>query len=196
MELLVELVVGVAWPVTVLTIVFVFKREAVGLLARLTKLRYKELEADFGETLRELKAETPVVPPSPTAEALPAGRLDRRMSELLELAEVAPRAAVLEAWLEVEKAVRDLAIAADVPETARSHDQLRQLVQREVVPASYLGSFDELRRLRNTAAHSPEFEISTQVVQGYVDFSLNLAAVFEVIRESRGSDQNEVPGEF
>lgn len=185
MELLVELIVGISWPATILILAFTFRREAITLFSRITRLRYKELEADFEETIRELKAEAPVELAVLGQKVLPASWVTQRKSELLELAEISPRAAVLESWLEVEKAVRDLTIAVGILESPKPHDQMRELVESGVVPAMFLESIDELRRLRNTAAHSTDFGLPAQLVQSYVEYSLSIVDALEAIKESR-----------
>ena len=57
MELVVNLIVGIAWPVAVVWIAYVFKGELKSLLRRVSQLKYKDLEAQFGAGLALAESE-------------------------------------------------------------------------------------------------------------------------------------------
>jgi len=59
MELLVQLVIGLAWPLSIFGIVLLLRKELTAVIGRLTKLRYKDLEAEFKETLRQIETTRP-----------------------------------------------------------------------------------------------------------------------------------------
>src|SRR5215207_8632055 len=92
------LVKALAWPLTVLGIFLVLRRPLTGLVPLLARLKFKDLELDFGRRLAEASAEAATLPGIPPAAALPAGSDE----VLLRLATDAPRAAILEAWLRLE----------------------------------------------------------------------------------------------
>src|SRR5439155_7615824 len=96
---------SLAWPLVVAWIVFLLRRPLRGVLRSLIRLRYKDLEIDFGRDLEALEREVETARlPAPT-EARDRAALRAPADQLEAIAEVSPRAAVLEAWLLVEHEV-------------------------------------------------------------------------------------------
>ena len=90
------IVKALAWPLTALGIFLVLRRPLLALVPLLARLKFKDFELDFGRRLAEVSAE---------AARLPSVRAGNAADEaLLRLAPVAPRAAILEAWLRLEAA--------------------------------------------------------------------------------------------
>src|SRR6266702_978293 len=100
-----SLVHSLAWPGAVVGIVLLLRRSLNKLLPELNRLKYKDLELDFGRQVAQAKAE---VEASPAPRQLPEARqlqLGPDTEYLSALAEISPRAAVLEAWLPLEVAL-------------------------------------------------------------------------------------------
>lgn len=156
---------ALAWPTAVITIFLVLRRPILDLLPFVHRLKWKEVEIEFGQQVKEISAEiVRELPPSDVA-------LDSSKDDsLFRLAEVSPRAAVLEAWRGVELAALDAArrIAGDeFRNSTFTYDALRKLERSEQMAPSILGLLRELRTLRNQAAHSPDFAISKEAAFEY-----------------------------
>ena len=141
-------------------------------LPQLARLRFKDLELDFGRRLAEARAEAATLP----ATQLPATQLPAPTATsddaLIRLADASPRAAILEAWLRLEAAALS---AARRRGTTEPISQLRtpgRLIEsREelgVIDARQAAVFHELRSLRNSAAHALGFEPSPEAARDYV----------------------------
>jgi hypothetical protein len=172
------LVKALAWPATVLGIFLVLRRPLTSLVPLLGRLKFKDLELDFGRRLAEAREEAAALPAASRALAT-AG--DGRET-LLRLAATAPRAAILEAWLHLEAA----AIAA-----ARRHGTsepvshlrapvrlIESLEETGVIDARQAAVFHELRSLRNSAAHAVGFEPSPETARDYVHLAARLEQSF------------------
>jgi hypothetical protein len=163
-----ELVKALAWPVTVLLIFAVLRTPLLRLIPLLERLKYRELEVDFGRRLEEVASAAAALSTATVSGAatLPAS------SDLLRLVESSPRAAILEAWIRLEAA----AIAAarrqhvDIPPSLlRSPHQLVQVLEETgVIDARQAAVFHELRGLRNSAAHASSFTPSPSAAQEYL----------------------------
>jgi hypothetical protein len=57
------------------------------------------------------------------------------------------------------------------------------------VSAGYAAAVEEVRRLRNLAAHEPEFALSEAEANGYVYYTLDLAASIELLTAARHASQ-------
>ena len=182
MEYFVKIIEALAWPVTVFVLVIIFRGEVSKILDRITSLKYKDFEANFEKQLREAEQQAEHI----RSERAPAelGTTDRLTSpqvtvhdQLLRIAEVSPRAAITEAWREVESAATNAAETAglEAPRRMPINHLVRELIRERIFSDTALPLFDRLRRLRNEAAHAPEFIIDQGEVERYVDLALRLA---------------------
>jgi hypothetical protein len=101
---LVRLIEALSWPLAIVVLVIALRKEVRGLVATLSRIKAGPVEAEFGREVAKLHASTEGVDELPPPEQLsPAKQM------LLELAEISPRSAILEAWIGVEEALRQLA---------------------------------------------------------------------------------------
>lgn len=148
---------SLAWPTTVIALLIILRHQLRSLLGDLRSLKYKDFEANFDRSLEQatVKADEAGLPLLPS-------RLDvEGFAPIIEprferLAEASPRAGILEAWMDVEAAVRAVASKHDVPASAHFPVRAlaRQLYLQEVLSQSDVKLFDLLRQMRNAAAHS------------------------------------------
>lgn len=167
LQFIASVVGSLAWPSVVLAIVLVLRKPLRDLLPLLQRLKYKDLELEFGKRIQELNAEVVAeLPPSVEQQGTPPPEV----SAIARLAESSPRAAVLEAWRDIEVAAvhaaqrLGLAVTADF---ARSFQGLRRLESSDRIDRSIVSVLRELRALRNQAAHAPEFALSTDSALEY-----------------------------
>src|SRR5438552_10768773 len=98
----VELVKALAWPVAVFVLYFLLRGSILPLIPNLSKLKWKEMELEFRDELREVKAEiADVLPDATNSGGYEPSRL--HLPEV-QLAHISPRAAIIEAWLRVQNA--------------------------------------------------------------------------------------------
>lgn len=175
---------SVAWPLTAIAVVLLLRREVVALLPFLRKLKAGPVEAEFEVEVRELK--------SAAAAALPVSEpkvLEGKARRLFQLAEISPRAAVLEAWQGVEFAARRAVLqhaGSPIPDVSSPLRILRELTQLELVSSEDIALFQDLRGLRNQATHSPDFNPSYEAVASYLQLAGGLQARLEKHAEIEG----------
>ena len=152
------------------------------LVGRLSKVRYKELEAEFRETLKQIEATSEQTAPEPDSDEFDDWNpeLRDRKKELYGLARVSPRAAIMEAWLNLESQVRRSAGYANIDATGdvatlvvRIGDKLAR------VPKSMAARIRELRKLRNVVVHEPGLNLPASQVMEYVQIAAHLAATLD-----------------
>jgi hypothetical protein len=87
-----------------LTIFALLRRPLYQLFPTLQRLRFMDIELDFNQRVQELAIEArDDLPPLAASQEAAAGFRDH----LAELAQLSPRAVVLEAWLQLEKAATE-----------------------------------------------------------------------------------------
>ena len=170
-----SLVQSLAWPAAIVLIVFMFRQSLAKLIPGLQRLKYKDIELEFGRQLEEVKQELgearaapqlPGAPPPPTALPEPRGTTRYYRS----LAEVSPRAAILEAWLGFELAA-NAAMALVQPSSGGRSLSMPKLFsalgEAELLTPSEVDALTRLRALRNQVVHGPEPDLSTDLIADY-----------------------------
>ena len=167
-----NIVSSLAWSAVVVGVLFFLRKELPSIVSSLRRLKVRDVELEFGEEAKELAEETSRVVPAPKSQRLP--KSDGSVSEVDQLnavAEISPRAAILEAWLQVEAAAArfirqqgDHSISVN-PGPMRLIEGLRR---SEILTPPQEAAFEHLRRLRNQAVHAPDAEFTQAAVANYI----------------------------
>ena len=173
-----SLIDSLAWPAVVAYLTFVMKDKIGELLPKLRRFKHKDTELEFSQGVEELKREAEETPEPISPELSESGDLGKQFDFLVQLAEVSPRSAVLEAWRQVENAAAK-AIVRSYPQLGErdvlSPMDRRNLLKGKVLHDSEWRQYDELRKLRNKAAHSDEFDLRGTPIEAYIDIAVSMA---------------------
>ena len=168
-----ELTKALAWPIAVVSISVLFKKQIVLLLSRLRKGKVGSAEFEFEEAIKHLDE---------SASELAISTESKVGMPLIKLVTSNPRAAILEAWLELEEKAIDLALRLDlVRPTARRYPEgaLKGIRKAGILSNSNLNVLEELQYLRNQAAHDPDFNPLPDAVFTYTQLARDLGAELE-----------------
>lgn len=140
---------ALAWPIIVLVIIFILKKPLSQLLINLSRLKYNNLEIDFGKELIKLEK---------TLEKQSEQLEQTNENEILSLAEIHPSAAILVAWTMVEKEIADtvnrLAISPDYPPYNSALKNINLLKENKYIDTATYELINEFRQLRNKVSHA------------------------------------------
>jgi hypothetical protein len=193
---LLKIVETLAWPSVVLVVFFTLREQLKGLLLRLKSFEGAGVKGQFGGALEEAakKADQenlPMVPSPTTSTTTPSPQMpgtwdDYKFNSLIRHS---PRAAVLEAWLEIENMLKD-----KTPPQSPTFPGFR-VVSSFSVPKEVTGIFEQLRYLRNRADHETDVPITPLEAEEYVQLAKRLVAkVLEIkARKSTGPDEQRQP---
>ena len=189
MENAVALVRALAWPVTVVLLVLLFRSELTKLMSRLSELKYRDVAAKFSDELDEAEESAASFDLLATKQPKPKPESEKTYGEISErvdqLASVSPRAAVLEAWRYLELATETAASTLGMksrPHTA-AIEVVRALVEQGMFNESALANYVRLRRMRNEAAHTKDFTLDATEARRYADLVLHMAYDLESASE-------------
>ncbi len=168
---------SLAWPAVILAFALMLKKPLIELIPFLQRLKYKELELEFSKQVAELKAEVAdAIQPIENQE--PAQHSQK--NHLLQLVDFSARAAIMEAWLEVESAATTAASSfwnEPPSSTFRTHPKLGEyLFQCAVIDRKQLDTFNKLKQLRNKAAHAEDLNLKESDAKSYIELASSLAA--------------------
>lgn len=185
--LITKLVSALAWPLTVLIIIYLLRKPLNELLPKLLRLKYKDLEVSFDKELKEAKdkADTSELPKvdklagySPIVE---------KRDRLFELARNYPRAAIIEAWTQLEASIGNALYAHNITTYNErtsgliSYKNSAKLLFKN--KPQYLSYFNSLLDLRNKAVHTDDIEIDHNKAVSFIELALRLVAYIEGIKE-------------
>lgn len=182
MEFIVELVKPLAWPIAVLIAVILLRKEIKVLFSVVRKLKAGPLEAEFDREVKELRAEVEKDLPLDTARAAAQDqRYYSQRQKLIQLAQVNPRSAIIEAWLGVEFAAQRALqqVGRPTQQYASPLALSRNLAKSEVLDPELLSVFQDLRALRNQAVHLADSHPSQEAALNYIDLALRIQAALE-----------------
>lgn len=161
-----ELVKALAWPASIILLIFLLRHSLERLVPRIMKLRYKEFEADFGEALKRIETdvEKAKLPSAGEAEELEVGVPEQAGKKYRRLAEISPRVAILEAWRDVELAVGKLSTVDDYWDIQEDEQPdlfltIERLNRKGKLDTASTSLYSELAKLRNRTLHAYDTQV-------------------------------------
>jgi hypothetical protein len=171
-----QLITALAWPFTVLVCAVLFRPLIIGLVPLVRKLKYSDVEIQFGKELADIKATSGASVQSATPEASQRPIWE----ELIRLATVNPRVATLKAWEQVELALARVARGTKVEVADAAWHMpmvLGALLLRDgkISPEQY-ELLTRLRELVNEATHAPINSVSSTDAVDFIGLALRASA--------------------
>jgi hypothetical protein len=184
---------GLWWPAALVLIVLLLRTQIAERLGELRRLKWKDLEAEFDKGLKQMEVQAdktlPEIVKIETSDSLKIG-LDDKMTfndgnsiivegeKFSRLAELSPPAAIVHVWIEVEEALKDVAERHDLslPERAPTVAIMNLLLRHELLDKETLAILNNLRALRNTAAHARASELNPSQAMEYERVARRLIA--------------------
>ena len=191
MDFVASLFKSIAWPTTVLILVFSFRALIKRVLANLTRVKYGELRMDFGRELKQVEKEAKAIniQPRPLRSIAPVKKEPLKLlEEAGQLASQYPEPAISVGWQAVEAQLKD-SISGLQPE--KRHEQFSlgtTLGNAEVLVGEKLidfATFELIRsmyKLRNLAVHGQGGSITADEAYEFLAFA---KGIVEKLRESR-----------
>lgn len=185
----VEMTHAIAWPLTIGLIALFMKDSISDLALRILKLRHKDTEIEFSETMSSLKerAETAIL-----SEDDIEPDLKEEKNRLEKLSSVVPRSALHQAWGLVDREVGDYLLESEAEAEAEAEgislnasDVFRRI--KDIgLRKSDLKNFIELREImKSVALPSPnDLKLEKDEVDSYIELAVDVA---HSMREARSN---------
>ena len=191
LEFLSTIVQALAWPVSVILIVYILKKPFTELVKGVSKLKYQDLEIDFSEKLalidknisdkNKLHTEKEYIKPEEAEEA----------EEIETIANISPSSAILMAWRLVENEMKEaiirLAISVDYSLDNLPYRNLKLLMDYNLIDRDTANAINDLRKLRNNAAHATE-NITTNTALRYYNIAKEVIVILRSLKRNEEHD--------
>lgn len=175
MEYFVEIIKALAWPVASIWLGYIFRSEFGQLLNRMSSFKYKDVEASFERELAEAEDNAKRI----TISAAPSSSQDLSQKEqLFRISEISPRAAVVEAWTLIETAaIKNGLTSGTTIQRTNPKMIVEYLINSGKFSTESISLIEQLRKIRNQASHLPDFAISQNEAERYLDLAVQSAGV-------------------
>jgi hypothetical protein len=174
-QTLVQLVSALAWPLTVIIVALMFRQEIRKIASRLSTLSYGDMKAEFEKDLHKLEREVKELPIKEASTKVDHQKKDSKTLDSYErlsrIAEISPRAAIMEAWRDIEVTTKQVTDAYGISTNSQISGvkAIRELVRQHLLPEGVVTVYEQMRRLRSRAAHAPDFTITSEEAKRYID---------------------------
>ena len=166
-----------AWPVTVIILFLILRKELPNIAKSIKKFKYKDVELEFGAAAQAVAQDAKVSLPASKSSGDIKSRLDA-------IAEISPRAAILESWMQVEAAAAEVVhkkgLNASIPMLGPSR-LISALKKEQILNGKQILIFEQLRVLRNEAVHVHDAEFTNAAVANYIESATLIASFLEDI---------------
>lgn len=171
-----EILKAITWPLTIIALVILLKKPILDLFPLMKKLKYKDFELEFSQEIQALRSGTVGIE---HAAGIDKTTKPLETSKALDLVSYSTRAAIIEAWIELETAAVSTASSfwnQGSSDAFRNYSKLGDyLNQCGVLDDKQLVIFNKLRELRNKSAHAEELDLGENDARAYVELASNLA---------------------
>jgi hypothetical protein len=168
--------------VALVVLFFIIRNELPKIAGSLRKVKYKDVELEFGEAIKAIATEVKDSVPQTQPSNIAGKSTEEIKTRLDTVASIAPRAAILEAWIQVEAAAADVINKKGLGSKTRyvGPSRLRDNLQKEnILNDKQVHIFEQLRHLRNEAVHVHDAEFTQAAVASYIESAVVIASYLE-----------------
>ena len=138
-------------------------------------MRYRDFVVEFNQKLSEVETQAESI----TGEATEVPVDD----DMLELAQAHPRGAVIDSWLAIERALRDVAESRELdigfPRRRSAFAIERELARAEVLNPAVLSLVRDLRFTRNEVVHKLDVPLTPEMARQYASAASKVVVALE-----------------
>jgi hypothetical protein len=171
---------SLAWPTAVVVVALVFRRPIMRVLASLNEVTYKGATFKIAQEIERAQAKAESVLPEPLRAVAPPSPVERPATEpswvfmprerVVHLALAAPAMLVLESWQEIEREARSALTRAGIQsKNATASGHLMALRSSGLLSDDAYGVIDDLRQIRNEAAHNSKDAVGSKEALQYIN---------------------------
>lgn len=177
MDHLVEIIKALAWPIATIWVSYLFRTTIRQLVNRVSTFKYGDVEANFTKELTEAELDAKKIK-APKITSTP--KTLNQKEQLLRIADISPRAAIVEAWALIEMASikKGLTSGATIQRT-NPKIIVEYLKDTGKFSSESLDLIERLRLIRNRASHMPDFAITQNEAERYLELAAQAASVIE-----------------
>jgi hypothetical protein len=175
----VEIVKALAWPVSALMMLRMFREPLLELVPYIHSLKVAGLELTVKKEIEEVKQLSLKSLEGAEAPKVISTVAPDRKATIYQIAEMYPSAAISEAWRELESAGVNAVgrlCPSDLPSNLKARVSFGEALRTcGLISRDQMSAISKLRKIRNESVHLPNFTLDSNVARDYVDTAFSLA---------------------
>lgn len=180
---------SLAWPIAIITIIFVFKPSIIGLFPKLKKLIFKDFSLEFDQSVKKVQEDLDEIVSENDSLITFNNFADDNSLDFYAKVTANPRSTILDSWLPVEKKLIDLngTLNPDLnpsKHTPSTSKILYKLKEQEIITPRVYKLFTDTKRLRNKVVHNIDVNITVENAIEYKKLCLELVSIIDNIEKS------------
>ena len=169
---------ALAWPAGACVVALIFRAQIRDLVGNLSRLKWGEVEAQFGDSVEQIREDVKSVEDDPDYEDRPVE------AKLVDLTETHPHLAVLEGWKTLERAITNLSSKKlDIERSRPVQAHIDALAKSDLLPRAMTNAISNIRDVRNRAAHELDANVSKGSAYLLLDMIADITGYLDKIAE-------------
>jgi uncharacterized protein YutE (UPF0331/DUF86 family) len=201
-EFIALLIGNIAWPVSILCVVLVFRSEIGRLVEKLAHFKYGDLELEFDKVRERARAIQGEVRQATDKRGENGPVFTSLEDQILDTAEKTPGAAIVLAWSALEAAIASTVLRMGIsPESPSYRSPLHNIEMLERfggLTKGYGSLLDEMRILRNKVAHHHDamMSVSQDQAMSYAKAAIEMIQYLNRMQRVDGDTRLSLKGEI
>lgn len=171
---------ALAWPAAIFGTVWLFRKKLNELLPLLI-LKHKDWQVSFGQELASAEKAVEEVPKQEPSEN-EIRKSAAEESRLEKLAKISPKAAIVEAYREIETATLEFAKEAGLDENLPYYELLSQMSKKQVIDQKTRRALLDIRLTSKKATRYKGQELDEEEALRYVSLVVAMSAQLSILR--------------
>ncbi|WP_210093610.1 hypothetical protein [Ruegeria sp. HKCCSP346] len=175
---------SLAWPTVAIVALVLFKEQLVEAIPRLQRIKYKELEAEFDRGLEKIEHE---IKGSDLGDIQDEEVAQDFEQNLLQISEISPNAAIVEAFRQIEQSSKALIKARGTRvdyKVAAPYRLIEKLLDSSgVLNKREIKIFRDLRLLRNKITHGETYFATPEQAKEYIALASALIGKIDALSQ-------------
>ncbi|WP_027328738.1 hypothetical protein [Marinimicrobium agarilyticum] len=168
---------SVAWPFALVATIILLRKELVEAIGRVQSIKHNETQIEFSNRIHEASREAEIsLPETATPDT-------KTFARRIKLAELSPRGAILESWLDVETALEEMGsrygISAEYIKRSSIHRLQVQLGDYNSLGKGAFNLLQRLKETRNEAVHLTDKEVKTDAAKEYISMANRMVTLLD-----------------
>lgn len=179
MNYFIQILTIVVWPVTILIVLFFFRKELKFIFQKLSQISYKDFRANFEKELTAVENKVNQLSPKTSDKDFISDiKGITAYGSLIKIAEVSPKAAIMEAWRNVEIATMYAAEKNNIYVSGQiaGSRAIKNLISNKFLDSELIEVYENMRKLRNKAAHSVDFALTYDEAERFIENSFEITS--------------------
>lgn len=184
---------SLAWPIAIITIIFVFKPSIISLFPKLKKLIFKDFSLEFDQSVKKVQEDLDEIVSENDSLITFNNFADDNSLDFYEKVTSNPRSTILDSWLPVEKKLIDLngTLNPDLNPSKLIQPPYRilnNLKEQKIITPRVYNLFNDTRKLRNKVVHNIDVNITIENAIEYKKLCLELVSIIDNIEKGLSKD--------